>query len=517
MSSGKKLPQYLAAVCVSIGGLGTGSALAWTSNICEDLKEGKLNDLKMDDDQLGWAGSCMTLGAMIACIPMGFTCEWIGRKGAALVAAIPLLLGWIMVMFSNHEILVYAGRVLSGIGGGSFCVCGPLYTSEIAQPAIRGTLGAFFQLFFSMGILYSNVFGYAMPSLLLFNISCAAVPIVFAVCFVFQPESPVYYMRKGREDKAEKSLKWLRGKDYDASPELKAIQASIDQEKQMASFKVAIRTRAAKKAALICFMLMMYQQLCGINAITIYTQEIFKSAGSALAPHWCVIILGVVQVLSTLIATWAIERAGRKILLMASCGFTALASTMIGMFFTLKDRKVLDEGGVKSIGFLPIMGVNLFIIAFSMGLGPIPWMASSEIFPPEVKSKCSAAAVTLNWLSAFVVARFYLNLANAIGNDMTFFIFAGIAASGVFFTFFLIPETKGKTFEQIRLAPLNWLSAFVVARFYLNLANAIGNDMTFFIFSGIAASGVFFTFFLIPETKGKTFEQIVAELEGKHA
>nr|CAH7716536.1 unnamed protein product [Callosobruchus chinensis] len=343
MSSGKTLPQYLAAVCVSIGALGTGSVIGWTSNICEDLKEGKLNDMKMDDDQLGWSGSCMTLGAMIMCIPMGFICEWIGRKGAALFAAIPLLLGWVMVMFSNHHVLVYAGRVLCGIGGGSFCVCGPLYTSEISQPAIRGTLGTFFQLFITIGILYANVFGYAMPSLLLFNISCAAIPAVFAVCFFFQPESPVYYMRKGKRDKAEKSLQKLRGKDYDTSAELKAIQDSIDQEKQMASFKVAIKTKAAKKATLICFMLMVYQQFCGINAVTFYTQEIFKEAGSELDPHWCVIILGVVQVVVTLLATWAIERAGRKILLMVSCGFMALASTMIGLFFTFKTATSLTK------------------------------------------------------------------------------------------------------------------------------------------------------------------------------
>ncbi|CAH2021249.1 unnamed protein product [Acanthoscelides obtectus] len=256
-------------------------------------------------------------------------------------------------------------------------------------------------------------------------------------------------MRKGKQGKAEKSLERLRGKDYDIRGELQAIQAAIDQEKQMAGFKVAIKTKAAKKATVICFTLMVYQQFCGINAVTFYTQEIFLAAGSDLEPHWCVIILGIVQVVVTLCVSWAIEKAGRKILLMVSCGLMALASAMIGLFFTFKNRNLMDEDGVKSIGFLPIIGVNLFIIAFSIGLGPIPWMASSEIFPPEVKSKCSSAAATFNWFLAFLVARFYLNLANAIGNDVTFFIFAAIAGSGIFFTLFVIPETKAKTFEQI--------------------------------------------------------------------
>nr|CAI5820233.1 unnamed protein product [Callosobruchus analis] len=178
MASRKKLPQYIAAISISIGAIGTGTAIAWPSNIIDRLKSGKLNGIEMDDDDLGWTGSCVALGAMMICIPTGFICEWIGRRSAALLAAIPLFLGWIMVMFANHRALVYAGRVLTGIGGGAFCVCGPLYTSEISEPRIRGTLGSFFQFFLNIGILYVNILGHAMPSMLFYNLACAAIPLI---------------------------------------------------------------------------------------------------------------------------------------------------------------------------------------------------------------------------------------------------------------------------------------------------------------------------------------------------
>nr|CAI5820234.1 unnamed protein product [Callosobruchus analis] len=434
--------------CVCIGALGTGTVLGWTSNITDDLKDGKLNDLKMDDDQLGWAGSAMTLGAMVMCFPIGWIADAIGRKITVLLTVIPFTIGWVLIILAKHEAMIYVGRVLTGVAGGSFCVCAPLYTSEISETELRGTLGTFFQLFITIGILYTNVFGYFL-GMTVYNVACAAVPIIFAVLFFFQPETPVYYLRKDHPDKAEKSMRKLRGKDYDFSSELKDMQAEIEKEKKMAKFSEAIKTKAAKKATLICFMLMFYQQLSGINAVVFYTKQIFDDAGASLAPHWCTMIIGVVQVVATVFAAWSMDKLGRKMLLCISCGVMGLSCILLGLFFSLKNHKVLDEEGIKGIGFLPILAMVLFIVGFSVGLGPIPWLASSEIFPPEVKAKCSSAAATFNWFLAFCVSRFYLNVANAIGNDITFYIFASICISGIAFVLFVMPETKGKTFAQI--------------------------------------------------------------------
>ncbi|XP_023028036.1 facilitated trehalose transporter Tret1 [Leptinotarsa decemlineata] len=449
MSEGKKLHQYIAAVSICIGSLAAGTILGWTSNITDELKAGKLNDLDMDDTELGWTGSCMNLGAMIMCFPIGWIADWLGRKPTVLLTIIPFTIGWVLITFAQHVAMVYVGRVLVGVGGGSFSVIAPLYTSEIAQTEIRGTLGTFFQLFITIGILYSGVFGYALP-MMVFNFACLIVPLVFGVVFFFQPESPVWDLKKGRNVNAEKNFKKLRGEEYDASGEVAAILKEIEEDKQRQNFWVAMKTKASKRATLICFSLMFFQQFSGINAVMFYSKEIFIDAGSSLPTPWCVIIIGVVQVIATLFAAWAMDKAGRKVLLMASGGGMSFSSFLLGLFFSLKNHEVLDKDGIENIGFLPILSLVIFIIAFSVGLGPIPWLASSEIFSPDIKAKCSSAAATFNWFLAFLVTKFYLDLADAMGNDMTFYIFTVISAIEVFFVLFFVPETKNKSFAEIQ-------------------------------------------------------------------
>ncbi|XP_023310396.1 facilitated trehalose transporter Tret1-like [Anoplophora glabripennis] len=277
-----------------------------------------------------------------------------------------------------------------------------------------------------------------------------AVPIVFGIVFLFQSETPVYMIRKGKVDKIPKAYKKFRGKDYDPSEEIKTIQEQMASEAESAGFWETLKTKAAIKATLICFMLMFYQQLSGINAVIFYAKEIFTSAGSSLEAHWCVIIIGIVQVIATVFSSWSIELLGRKILLMASCALMALSTALLGLFFSLKNYEALDKYGIQDIGFLPILSLIIFIIAFSIGLGPIPWLASSEIFPPEIKAKCGSAAAVFNWFLAFIVTKFYLNVASAIGNDITFYFFAIVMVTGIFFVLFIIPETKNKTFAEIQ-------------------------------------------------------------------
>ncbi|KAG5875337.1 hypothetical protein JTB14_027196 [Gonioctena quinquepunctata] len=449
MSEGRKLHQYIAAACICIGSLATGTLLGWTANITDDLKSGELNSLKMNDDELGWVGSCMTLGALVMCFPSGWMADLMGRKPTVLLSIIPFTGGWLLISFAQHISMIYVGRFLVGIGGGCFSVVAPLYTSEIAQTEIRGTLGTFFQLSITMGILFSYVLGYLMP-LMAFNIACLIVPLVFGVLFFFQPESPVWDLRKGKNVAAEKSFRRFRGKDYDTSNEVALIMKDIEEEKSREKFWVLMRSKAAKRANLICFGLMFYQQLSGINAVMFYSGEIFIASGSTLSHDFSVIIIGVVQVIATVFSSWAIEKAGRKLLLILSASFMALSTFFLGLFFTLKNYELLDKKGIEMIGFLPVLSLVIFIIAFSIGFGPIPWLASSEIFSPDIKSKCSSAVATWNWILAFFVTKFYLNFADSIGNDITFYIFTVITITGIFFVLFLLPETKNKTFEDIQ-------------------------------------------------------------------
>lgn len=128
----------------------------------------------------------------------------------------------------------------------------------------------------------------------------------------------------------------------------------------------------------------------------------------------------------------------------------AISGALLGIFFTLKNRELVDDDTLQTLGFLPVLALCVFMVVFSLGFGPIPWMISAEVFPAEVKSLASSAAGTFNWFLAFLVTNFYLSLTLAIGGDITFYIFAAISLGGTAFVYLIVPETKGKTLDEIQ-------------------------------------------------------------------
>jgi SP family facilitated glucose transporter-like MFS transporter 8 len=172
----------------------------------------------------------------------------------------------------------------------------------------------------------------------------------------------------------------------------------------------------------------------------------FQDAGSELEATTQSIIVGVIQVVFTFISTLVIDRLGRRILLIISDIVMAICTLLIGVFFFLK----ADYQDVSNLGWLPLTSVCLFIVAFSLGYGPIPWMMVGELFAPNIKGIASSLACILNWILAFLVTRFYQDLATSFGIHTTFWIFAAISLIGTVFVFFVVPETKGKTLREIQ-------------------------------------------------------------------
>lgn len=440
----------LVFVLACLGAVACGAVLGWTANISTSLEDGDLNDIKITKSDQGWIGSYATLGALISCIPTGILCDYVGRKITMLILVVPFLIGWILIILSNSIGMIFAGRMISGLAGGAFCVAAPLYASEIAEKSIRGALGSYFQLLLTVGILLAYLVS-AFVDVFAFTIFCAIVPIVFGVAFVFQPETPVYNMKKGNEKSARAILIRLRGKDYDVDGELRDIKMALEEaEKNKVSLTEAFRSVQAKKATLITFALMFFQQLSGINAVIFYAGTIFKEAGTSLKPEHATILVGCFQVIATFVSSIVIDKLGRRILLMGSDVLMAIAGILLGIYFTMKERNLVDEETLVNINFLPIFALSMFIIVFSLGFGPIPWMIASEISPNEIKSTLSSVGGTLNWFLAFIVTKFYGDLTEALHTDVTFYIFSIISIVGTVFVYFVVPETKGKSLEQIQ-------------------------------------------------------------------
>ncbi|KAL4701899.1 hypothetical protein ACJJTC_013187 [Scirpophaga incertulas] len=452
-SEGRKLPQYIAALSATLGALAAGSMLGWSSPVVFKITQANNTDYNfpINVSQGDWISSIINLGAAAICFPIGLIMDKIGRKLTMLLLVLPFTLGWLLITFASSVGMMIAGRFITGVAGGAFCVTAPAYTSEIAQDSIRGTLGSYFQLMITVGILFAYAVG-SYTSVFVFNIFCTLVPIVFGVVFFFMPESPNYLVVKGHHEQARQALIRLRGREYDVDTELNSLQAKADDARQNpVSFASAITKRTALKAILICYSLMLFQQLSGINAVIFNTSAIFDSAGASIESAIATIIIGVIQVVATFVSSLVVDKLGRRILLMLSALVMCLCSTALGVFFFLKDAHGDGSAILTSISWLPLLSLSLFIISFSLGFGPIPWMMAGELCLIDIKSFVGSTAGTFNWLLSFTVTSTFNSLNTAIGSGQVFWMFAGIMLLGFVFIFFVVPETKGKSVDEIQL------------------------------------------------------------------
>lgn len=424
--------------------------MAWTSPISKVLESGGYNNITMKPNEMGWTGSFVTLGAMLTCVPMGIICDLIGRRYALLLLIIPYSVGWSLIIWARSLLVLYIGRFITGMAAGACCVVAPLYTTEIAEKEIRGKLGSYFQLMTTVGIFLAYVVG-KFDDPMHYTLVCASIPLVFFLCFFFQPETPVYNLKRGRIEAARNSLLRLRGSAYNVDAELLTMQLELD---SLAHTTVptssVLEKKASRKALIIALGLMFFQQMSGINAIIFYTGDIFEDAGAKIDVKTAAILVGGFQVVSTFVSSLIIDRLGRKVLLITSGVTMSICTTLLGMYFSLKDHSLVSDHTLAALGFLPIVSLCVFMIMFSLGLGPIPWVIASEICTPEFKSTVTSAGGMLNWFLAFLVTKFYFQLDTAIGGDVMFYIFSVCSISGAVFTYFVIPETKGKSLHQIQ-------------------------------------------------------------------
>nr|CAD7427427.1 unnamed protein product [Timema monikensis] len=448
--SAKRLPQYLAAISVTIGAFALGNVLAWTSPTADELSQTTNNNLTstlMTQSEWSWVGSLMNIGAALVVLPVGYLIDRIGRKFTMLGLVFPFTAGWFLMVWAKQTVpLYYVGRIITGMMGGAFSLTAPVYVSEIAESDIRGTLGTYFQLMVTVGILFVYVLGSQVNAFAL-TLVCGIVPLVFGVVFFFMPETPLYYIQTGRIDRARDSLQYFRGKSYNVEPELQVIENVVDTSRaQKLSLRESFNTTAAKKALLVSLGLMVFQQLSGVNAVIFYTSNIFTEAGSDIKPAIATIIVGVIQVIATFISSLCIDKLGRRILLIASDAVMTICSAVLGVFFYLKH----NGNDVSNIGWLPLVSVCLFIVMFSFGFGPIPWLMVGELFPNQIKGTASSIACLLNWFLSFLVTKFFSDMVTAFGIYTTFWIFSAISCLGTIFVFFIVPETKGKSLEEIQ-------------------------------------------------------------------
>ncbi|XP_069674212.1 facilitated trehalose transporter Tret1-like isoform X1 [Periplaneta americana] len=447
MPHGSKWPQRLAACLAALVALCNGSLEGWTSPALPHLQTPR-NDTEgiISDDEASWIGSLAPLGALFGALPSGYLAGRFGRRFLLLLLTVPLSLGWITIILAGQSLaLLYTARFILGLTMGATTVITPIYNEEIAEINLRGELGTYMDLSITIGILYMYAVGAFVPYIWL-CILAAIIPVLFGITFFWMPESPVYLLSKGRKIEAEKSLCWLRNVDiyntHQVLEELNGIQKSLE---------IVLPSESVPKSSLfrileVVFGLMIFQQLSGINAVIFYTVDIFKASKSTLSPYLSTLIIGIVQVLATYIAALFMDHIGRRVLLILSDIFMAVCHLALAMYFYFSAQ----GSDLSSWSWVPLVALNVFIIAYSVGFGPIPWFMMVELSTNEAKGLVSALAVSLNWTLVFIVTKVFTLMLSKLGPAETYGALCVICVAGCVFVTFCVPETRGKTKEEIQ-------------------------------------------------------------------
>ncbi|XP_063918705.1 facilitated trehalose transporter Tret1-like [Zophobas morio] len=450
-----KILSYTVLTVLTVDLLATSGdiTMTWTSPMLPKLYSNDSDENPFDQpitaDEDSWIGSLINIGAMIGPLPYGFISEKFGRKIGLLCIAIPHIISYLTLAFSRTVGLYYFARLLGGLAVGGGYTLLPTYVAEVSEDKHRGMMSATLNCFWTFGTLLPYVIG-PYTSALWLNVILACVPTSFFILFFFiGPESPYYLIAKNKMDLAEQSLMKLRSQDQKGvETEMKQIQAELAENTDAVSILKFFKNRIYMKGLFISVLLLVIQQLSGINAVLFYTQEIFIAAGASdIAPEISSIIVGLVIFFSSFGTPFVADRAGRRILMLISLMGVTISHLAFGVYFYLKDRTSED---VSSISWLPLLSFLAYIVTFNVGLGALPWTISSELFPTNVKSYSAAIVSFSCWTTSFFVTKFFNDLQVGLGSGETFWLFSGCCFAGWLFTFIFVPETKGKSFQEIQ-------------------------------------------------------------------
>jgi len=344
--------------------------------------------------------------------------------------------------------MIYVSRAIGGICVGIASLSLPVYLAEAVQPEMRGVLGLLPTTIGNAGILIIYVAGTYMDWRYL-SMLCAVLSVPFLVCMLLIPETPRWFIAAGKDRAAEKSLQWLRGTGADIQPELTEIQNTHIQSRKenSASLKVSdFKKKAYYKPTLVSLGLMFLQQMCGINPVIFYTVFIFQVAGSSVDNNLSTIIVGVVNFAATLVANVFIDKLGRKVLLVISDVAMIVSLTGLGTFFYFKEHypEMID-----GLGWIPLGSFMIFVVGFSLGAGPIPWLMLGEIFPQKIRGAGGGIMTAFHWILTFIVIKAFPAFIAKFGTYTAFFFFEAVCIFGLFFIKFYVPETRNRSLEEI--------------------------------------------------------------------
>jgi sugar porter (SP) family MFS transporter len=408
--------------------------------------------------QIGWANSCALIGCLAGALVAGALSDRFGRKRLLVVAALIFAVTSLGNALAHSFTVFIAWRIFGGVAIGLASNLSPMYIAEIAPAQIRGRLVSINQLTIVIGILLAQYINWFLVRDLpkgatddfirnswfgqqgwrwMFGLT-AAPSLLFFLGMLLAPESPRWLAKNGKSDRARGILAKIGGEPY-ANEAITDIESTLaTEEGSRVRFADLLEPRM-RKVLVLGVMLAVFQQWCGINVIFNYAEEIFRAAGYDISTvlkniAWT----GSVNLAFTFVALGVVDRAGRRPLMLFGSAGLAVIYLAMGFCYT---------GGVKGLPMLLL--VLAAISCYAMSLAPVVWVVISEIFPNRIRGAAMAVAVSALWIACFILTYTFPILNAKLGSAGTFWLYAAICAGGFVFIKLKLPETKGKSLEQI--------------------------------------------------------------------
>src|SRR6266480_3023007 len=389
--------------------------------------------------------SGVLLGATIGAIIGGKAADFFGRRKVLLVTAAIFGIGALTSAIAPSPAILIVSRVVLGLAIGLASTNVPVYLSEVAPARARGWVVSLFQLAVTIGIVIAYLTDYAFAGMegWRWMLGLAVVPaLVFGAGMFFLPETPRWLIRGGQHEVAHRVLIRIR-ELADVDVEIEEIKASLAQQTESGRW-VDLLSRQVRPALVVGLGLAIFQQITGINTVIYYAPKILQAAGfnSASGAILATSGVGVVNVGMTIIAMFLVDRAGRRQLLLVGIAGMIVTLGVLGLSFRISNQSV-------QLAWIAVICLMAYVASFAISLGPIFWLLIAEIYPLRIRGLAEGTAATFNWGSNLIVSLTFLTLVEKLGASSTFFLYGLASVASWLFAYYFVPETKGRTLEQI--------------------------------------------------------------------
>ena len=399
----------------------------------------------------GVVTSAVLVGAVAGAAAGGAATDRYGRRRVIIAMAALFTAGSLASAAATALWQLIAARLVLGVAIGIASMLTPLYLSEIAPAPRRGGVVSLNQVCVTSGILLSYLVDFAFADVAgtwRWMLGLGAVPgVALGLGMALLPESPRWLAAQGRWDEARGVLARLRGEAVQnlVDREVEALRCDIRTERQAVSLRALFTAARARRPLVVGIGLAVFQQVTGINTVIYYAPVILRDAGFAsnAAAVLATAGIGAVNVAATVAALLLMDRAGRRPLLLA--GMAGMAACLV----TLAGSLAVTRASGQDFGTVTALALAAYVAAFAVGLGPVFWLLIAEIFPLAFRGRGMSVASVANWGANLVVALVFLDLMRLIGAGGTFLLFAALTVAAVAFTWRMVPETKGRSLEEI--------------------------------------------------------------------